>query len=85
MSARQQRINELIAARERIDAQILRLDPARATGPLPEADPIAHASTVRLAAMARQMVWNGSTHREVAEALHIPASSVAPLIARRSA
>ena len=80
MSARTQRLSELVHARARIDAQIRRLAPATEVPPV---DPFAHASTRRLADLAVHMVQHGMTHQEIATALHVTRETVSALIAGR--
>ena len=79
LTVRQQRLHDLMAARARIDAQMVRLgiglDEIAATPPpLP-------ASIARARDLARHLVWNGSTHAEIAEQLGIHVDAVATLLA----
>ena len=82
MNTRTQRLDELVQARSRIDAQIRRLAPATE---IPSVDPFAHASTRRLADLAVHMVQRGMTHHEIAGALHITRETASALIAGRVA
>lgn len=78
MSARQQRLADLIQARDRITTQIRALSPGI---DVPDADPLDHIPTRRLADLARHMVHHGATHAEAAHALHVPTATVTRLIA----
>ncbi len=78
---RAQRVSELRQARDRLTAQIVALDPYAEIDLPPAVAP--SATGERLSALARHMVHTGSTHAQVADALHIPASAVTHLIAPR--
>lgn len=80
MSARTQRLAELIARRDALSAQIHAMAPDL---DLPDPDPLASAPVARLSALARHLVHDGHTHAETGDLLHIPASSVGALIAPR--
>ena len=81
MSTREQRLAELVRARQRIDTQIARMNIR--VPDLPTDLPAPTASVDALADLARRLVWSGHTHAEVAHQLHIHPESVAGLIAPR--
>lgn len=79
MTPRQKRIADLMAARDRIEAELARL--GQSLDDLPTTAPKQSLSRRRAALMARDLVWNGCTHAEVAQALKIQPEAVAWLIA----
>lgn len=77
-SPRMARVRELAAARARIDAELHRL-----TGTKPLSVPVRPGGYTLDEAriLARDAVWSGRTHAEVASALGVPVESIAALIA----
>ena len=81
MTARDQRLAELVAARDRLTTQIGRLTPSQ------PAPPIWHPPVPRIpddadrADVARGLVWAGWTHAHVAANLGIGVDDITGLIA----
>jgi hypothetical protein len=81
MSARTQRLAEMLAARARLDEQIQRLGGAT---PAPGAAVVRPTVPSFRVAEAREfaicLIWTGSTHAEVADALGLPVRTVDQLV-----
>lgn len=81
--ARLQRIRDLRAGRARLTRELVALDPTIAAELTRDDRDAIEGIGERIALIARRMVHTGSTHAEVAEALHLPTSAITPLIAPR--
>jgi hypothetical protein len=79
-SARMTRVRDLAEARARIDGELIRLTGAK---PINVPRPPGGMTLDEARLVARDAVWSGRTHAEVAAALDVPLERIAALITPR--